>query len=117
MSISSNTSKARPDYYITIVSIYEDIKKLLNKWMVPIEVEKLASILFFENLYGYLQIAAYYGFPISVVFDNPTIREIIEEAKPHRAYVKIIHKLLKKGYYRTALLLLKCIYKIKLMRL
>ena len=113
ISFKNNVGKVRHEYYKTIAVIYNDIKDFHNKWLIKLDVKRLASISFEESLYGYLQYSAYINDDLVDVLNDNTILEIIEKAKPKKIQINIIRKLLFKKHIRLAKLLLRTIYIIK----
>ena len=113
ISMKNGIGKIKHDYYKTISTIYTDIKSLHAEWGVTLDLTKLSSLLFLENLYGYLQVSAYNKDDITDVYKDTTIREIISFSNPSSIYAQIVCILLRKKQYKFANMILSAIYYIK----
>lgn len=116
-SMANNIGKVRKDYIDIVITIYNDIKALHEKWGVNYDLSLLASIVFRNHLNIYLQVAAYYNYDVDKVLRNEVVKEIIKEAKPNKQYQKISRLLLMAGLNKMALLLMKSVYMSKLKNL
>lgn len=114
MQIRESANKSKPEYYKTIISIYNDIVELHQQWKVHLDYHKLASIIFVGYLYGYLQVAAYCNYDIKEVLKNSYIKQIINNACPQKKYIRFVQLLLKYNLEKPAILILNLIYIIKL---
>lgn len=113
-SMANNIGKVRKEYIDTVITIYNDIKTLHEKWGVKCNLSQLASNVFLNYLNIYLQVASYYGYEIQNVLNNVTVKEIVKEAKPDRFYLKIARFFLVTKLNKLALWLMKSAYMAKL---
>lgn len=116
-SMANNIGKVRIEYIDTVVTIYNDIKVLHEKWRTNLNLSQLASIVFLHNLNMYLQVAAFYKYDVKQILNNAVIKEIIKEAKPDRFYLKIGKLLLMAGLNSIAMQLFRGVYAMKLNKL
>lgn len=114
MQIRESANKLKPEYYKTIISIYNDIVELHQQWNIQIDLSRLTSIVFVEFLYGYLQVAAYYKYDIKEVLKNNYIKQIINYACPQKKYIRLVQSLLKYNLEKSATIVLKYIFIMKL---
>ena len=110
---SQLAGKSPADYCKTIIFLYNDIQAMYQSWNMTFPEQEMCNWFFRVRIYTYLQIAVKQGGDIPGLLDDPTIRHIVQTAKPSTSYLKITQRLLFSHSYKMLKLFLKLILFIK----
>ena len=105
--------RLKPDYYLTIGIIYNDIKSLHNKWGVNFN-KQIASTFLFGSIYTLFESNILRGEPIEYIIKDKIIKEIIINAQPQKAHLSLIRNLILNGHYHISTIIVRFILYIKL---
>lgn len=105
--------RLKPDYYKTIGIIYNDIKALHEKWECTFD-KKIASTFLFGSVYTLFESNLMRGDSILYIVNDPTIKEIIENAKPSKKHLALVRNLVLKKDYWLAILIVKVVFYVKM---
>jgi len=105
--------KSPADYCKTIIFLYNDIQAIYQSWGIAFPEQEMCNWFFRVRIYTYLQVAVAQGVDISGLWDDPTIRHIVQTAKPSTSYLKMTQRLMLSHSYKMLKLFLKLILFIK----
>ena len=105
--------KSPADYCKTIIFLYNDIQAMYQSWGMVFSEQEMCNWFFRVRIYTYLQVAVAQGGDISGLLDDPTIRHIVQTAKPSTSYLNITQRLLLSNSYKMLKLFLKLILFLK----
>lgn len=105
--------RLKPDYYLTIGIIYNDIKSLHDKWGIKFN-KQIASTFLFGSIYTLFESNILRGEPIEYIVKDRIMKEIIINARPPKIHLSIVRHLILNGYYRLSVFIIKLILYVKL---
>lgn len=105
--------RLKPDYYLTIGIIYNDIKSLHDKWGIKFNAQ-MASTFLFGSIYTLFESNILRGEPIEYIVKDRTMKEIITKARPQKIHLSIVRYLISNGYYCLSAFIIKLILYVKL---
>lgn len=106
--------RLKPDYYLTIGIIYNDIKSLHDKWGIKFNIQ-MASTFLFSLIYTLFESNILRGESIGYLVKDKIMREIIVNARPQKIHLSIIRHLILNGHYRMSAFIVKLILYVKLL--
>ena len=107
------TGKVEPDYYKTIVQLYNDYVSLYQSWGIPFPKQEMAEWFFRVRIYSYMQKMAGRKQDFREAAEDSTIRAIVLSALPKGFHLQLTKRLLLSKSYKTLSLFLKLILKTK----
>ena len=105
--------RLKPDYYLTIGIIYNDIKSLHDKWGIKFN-KQIVSTFLFGSIYALFESNILRGEPIEYIVKDRIMKEIIINARPQKIHLFIVRHLILNGYYRLSVFFVKLILYVKL---
>ena len=105
--------KAQPDYYKTIILLYNDYMSLYQMWSLPFPEQKMADWFLCERLNSYLQKMVSQKQDYGEAVENPVISKIIQTSSPQKKHLRITRRLLLSrsymllNYFLTLILVIK----------
>ena len=105
--------KAQPEYYKTIVLLYNDYRSLYQMWFMPFPEQKMSDMFFRERLNSYFQKMVGQNLDFTEAVENPVIYKIIQSSRPKQLHLRITRHLLSSKsytllkYYLTLILIVK----------
>lgn len=105
--------KSPSDYCKTIIFLYNDIQAMYQSWGMVFPEQEMCDWFFRVRIYTFLQIAVEQGGDIPSLLVDPTIRHIVQTAKPSTSYLKMTQRLALSRSYKMLELFLKLILFIK----
>ena len=104
--------RSTPDYYKTIILIYNDLKELHQKWGIEFCKESAGTAMI-NMVYATLEAVVSSGNSLCPIIQEPSILAIIKYGKTQKRHIKLVMFLLRKGCVKIASLILMIISKIK----
>lgn len=105
--------RLKPDYYLTIGFIYNDIKMLHEKWRIEFD-KKIASTFLFGSVYTLFESNILRGDPIKYILSDSIINEIIINAKPEKFHLSLVRYLILNKQYKISEFIIRLILYVKL---
>ena len=105
--------KAQPEYYKTIVLLYNDYSSLYQMWSMPFPEQEMSDLFFRERLNSYFQKMVGQNLNFTEAVENPVIHKIIQTSRPKQLHLRITRHLLSSKsytllkYYLTLILIVK----------
>ena len=105
--------KAQPEYYKTIVLLYNDYRSLYQMWSMPFPEQEMSDLFFRERLNSYFQKMVGQNLNFTEAVENPVIHKIIQTSRPKQLHLRITRHLLSSKsytllkYYLTLILIVK----------
>ena len=105
--------KAQPEYYKTIVLLYNDYRSLYQMWSMPFPEQEMSDLFFRERLNSYFQKMVGQNLNFTEAVENPVIHKIIQTSRPKQLHLRITRHLLSLKsytllkYYLTLILIVK----------
>lgn len=112
-SVTQALGKVEPDYYKTIVLLYNNYVSLYQSWGMPFPEQEMADWFFRVRIYSYLQKMAGRKQDFREAVENPVIHKIILSAHPRRLHLQLTRYLLLSKSYKMLSLFLTLILKTK----
>lgn len=109
------TKRLKPDYYITIGIIYNDLIALHKKWGTHLN-KRVISTTIFGFIYALLESNILKGLSINYIVNDNVIKEIILNARPQKIHLSIVRFLLLNNHYKISVMIIKLILNIKLIK-
>ena len=111
--LHASIGKIEPDYYKTIVLLYNDYRSLYQTWSLPFPEEKMSEWFFSVRVYSYLQKMAGRKQNFTEAVENPIIRRITQSAQPKAFYLRLTKRLVISKSYKMLRLFLTIVIKVK----
>ena len=102
-----------PDYYKTIILLYNDYVSLYQMWSLPFPEQKMSDWFFRERLNSYFQKMVAQNLYITEAVEDPVICKIIQTASPKTLHLRITRSLLVLKSYTLLNYFLKLIVILK----
>jgi glycosyltransferase EpsJ len=112
-SVTQALGKVEPEYYKTIILLYNDYVSLYQSWGLPFPEQEMSEWFFRVRIYSYLQKMAGRKQNFTEALEKPTIKKIILSAKPKGFHLQLTKRLLLAKSYKTLNLFLTFILKTK----
>ena len=112
-NFQASIGNVEPDYYKTIVLLYNDYMSLYQMWSLPFPEQKMADWFLRERLNSYLQKMVSQKLDYREAVENPVIGKIIKISKPQKKHLRITRRLLLSrsyillNYFLTMILVIK----------
>ena len=110
---TQTAGKSHADYYKTIIFLYKDLRAMYQSWGMTFPEQEMCNWFFRVRIYSNLQKSVAQGWDMACLLDDPTIRHIVQTAKPSVSYLKMTRQLALSRSYKMLKLLLKLILFIK----
>ena len=113
MIVQASIGKIEPDYYKTIVLLYNEYRSLYQGWSLPFPEEKMSEWFFSVRLNSYLQKMVGRKQDFTEAVEDPVICKIIQTTRPKKFNVRVMRRLLLSKsytllkYYLTLILIVK----------
>lgn len=111
--VKQSIEKVEPDYYKTIVMLYNDYVSLYQSWDMPFPEQEMSEWFFRVRVYSYLQKMAGRKQNFFEAVEDPVISKIIQSAHPKALYLRLAKHLLMSKSYNMLRLFLALILKVK----
>lgn len=105
--------RVKADYYQTIKIIYNDLKTIHKKWGSPFDKKQACTILY-GMIYPLFESNTMRGDDIKSIADDKIIYEIIKTARPPKLHLRIVQMAVLHGHYYFATIILKMIFRLKM---
>ena len=112
-NFQASIGNVEPDYYKTIVLLYNDYMSLYKMWDLPFPEQKMADWFLRERLNSYLQKMVAQNLDITEAVEDPVICKIIQTASPKTLHLRITRNLLVLKSYTLLNYFLKLIVILK----
>jgi len=112
-NFQKSIGNVEPDYYKTIVLLYNDYMSLYQMWSLPFPERKMADWFLRERLNSYFQKMVGLKLDFREAVDNPVVRKIIQTARPKTIHLRITRSLLVLKSYTLLNYFLKLIVILK----
>ena len=112
-NLQASIGKIEPDYYKTIVLLYNEYRSLYQGWSLPFPEEKMSEWFFSVRLNSYLQKMVGRKQDFTEAVDDPVICRIIQTTRPKKFNLRVMRRLLLSKsytllkYYLTLILIVK----------
>ena len=112
-NFQASIGNVEPDYYKTIVLLYNDYMSLYKMWDLPFPEQKMADWFLRERLNSYLQKMVGQKLDYREAVENPVISNIIQTSRPQKKHLRITRRLLLSrsyillNYFLTMILVIK----------
>ena len=90
----ASIGNVEPDYYKTIILLYNDYVSLYQMWSLPFPEQKMSDWFFRERLNSYLQKMVSRKQDYKEAVENPVIRTIIQTTRPKALHLRVTRCLL-----------------------
>lgn len=114
IELTNTIGRTKPDYYKTILFMYNDFQELYKSWSRPFPEKEVSTFFFRVRLNTNLQRCISQGWDIKPIVEEPTIHHIIESSRPKGFSLKLLRSLLLGRHYRLINFYLSIVTKIKL---
>ena len=112
-SVTQALGKVEPDYYKTIVLLYNDYVSLYQSWGMPFPEQEMTDWFFRVRIYSYLQKMAGRKQDFREAVEHPVIHKIIQSTKPKGLHLQLTRYLLLSKSYKMLSIFLTLILKMK----
>ncbi len=112
-SVTQALGKVEPDYYKTIVLLYNDYVSLYQSWGMPFPEQEMADWFFRVRIYSYLQKMAGRKQDFKDAAEHPVIHKIILSANPKGFHLQLTKRLLLSKSYKLLSIFLQLVLKAK----
>lgn len=109
----ASIGNVEPDYYKTIILLYNDYVSLYQMWSLPFPEQKMSDWFFRERLNSYFQKMVAQNLDITEAVEAPVICKIIQTARPRTLHLRITRRLLVLKSYTLLNYFLKLIVILK----
>ena len=112
-NLQASIGKIEPNYYKTIVLLYNEYRSLYQGWSLPFPEEKMSEWFFSVRLNSYLQKMVGRKQDFTEAVEDPVICKIIQTTRPKKFNVRVMRRLLLSKsytllkYYLTLILIVK----------
>lgn len=112
-NLQASIGKIEPDYYKTIVLLYNDYMSLYQRWSLPFPEEKMSEWFFSVRVNSYLQKMVGKKQDFTEAVEDPVIHRIIQTTRPKKFNLRVMRRLLLSKsytllkYYLTLVLIVK----------
>lgn len=98
--------KLKPDYYKTIILIYNEIEYLFNSWKIPFD-KVLASNIYGNVINAYLESMILQNRDINCIPEKEKLIDIVKNSKPHGFYRKVMRYFFMRNRYNVLGIIIK----------
>lgn len=109
----ASIGNVEPDYYKTIILLYNNYVSLYQMWSLPFPEQKMSDWFFRERLNSYFQKMVAQNLDITEAVEDPVICKIIQTASPKTLHLRITRRLLVLKSYTLLNYFLKLIVILK----
>ena len=112
-NFQASIGNVEPDYYKTMVLLYNDYMSLYQMWSLPFPEQKMADWFLRERLNSYLQKMVGQKLDYREAVENPVIIKVIQTSRPQKKHLRITRRLLLSksytllNYFLTLILIAK----------
>ena len=98
-NFQASICNVEPDYYKTIILLYNGYVSLYKKWSLPFPEQKMADWFLRERLNSYFQKMVAQKLDNTEAVENPVVRKIIQTCRPKKLHLRVTrYLLLTKSY-------------------